>query len=103
MLYQGGIERNRFDLTNPRQLADLLNDFYAYTEPEIDNFHQAVQEFKERVPELARGLVKILTDAHKSNKKFQTAFDGFFALRRTALNPNITQTSVSFGRTSWGW
>ena len=59
VLFQGGIERNRFDLTKPQQVADLLNDFYAYTEPEIDNFHQAVDEFQSRVPELAQSLVKI--------------------------------------------
>jgi hypothetical protein len=29
----------------------------AYTEPEIDKFEQAVPEFQERVPELAKGLV----------------------------------------------
>ena len=50
VLFQGSIERNRFDLTNPQQLADLLNDFYEYTEPEIEDLHQAVAEFKTRVP-----------------------------------------------------
>ena len=28
--------RDRFDLTDPQKLADLLNDFYAYTEPDIE-------------------------------------------------------------------
>src|SRR5262249_12279000 len=74
VLFQNGRERNRIDLTNPRQLADLLNDFYAYAEPEIDNFEQAVQEFRERVPELARGLIEKIAAAHKTNKKFQAAF-----------------------------
>ncbi len=55
VLYQGGTERYRFDLTDTRQLAALLNEFYAWTEPEIENFHQAVEEFKSRVPELAAG------------------------------------------------
>lgn len=94
VLYRGGIERNRFDLTDKRQLADLLNDFYAYTAPEIGNFHQAVEEFKSRVPELAAGLVKILEAAHKSNKKFQAAFADFFTLCKETLNPNISQAAV---------
>jgi predicted helicase len=53
-----------------------------------------VAEFKERVPELATGLVKILTAAHKSNKKFQAAFDSFFTLCQTTLNPNIRREAV---------
>jgi predicted helicase len=94
VLYQNGQERNRFDLTQPRQLADLLNDFYAYAEPEIDNFQQAVNEFKERVPELAKGLVEKIADAHKTNKRFQDAFDSFFTLCRQTLNPNIGTAAV---------
>ncbi len=64
VLYQGGRERNRFDLTKPQQ----LNDFYDYTEPEIEDFHQAVAEFKERVPELAKGLVAILDRAREKEE-----------------------------------
>jgi hypothetical protein len=94
VLFQHGQERNRFDLTKPRQLADLLNDFYAYAEPEIEDFQQAVNEFKERVPELAKGLVDKIADAHKTNKKFQAAFDAFFTLCRQTLNPNIREAAV---------
>ena len=102
VLFQGGQERYRFDLTDPKQLAALLNEFYAYTEPEIDSFQQAVDEFQTQVPELAKSLLQIIATAHQSNKKFQAAFDDFFALCRTALNPNISRTAVFFGRTTRG-
>jgi hypothetical protein len=36
-------------------LAALLNQFFSYTEPDIEGFEEAVDEFKERVPDLARG------------------------------------------------
>ncbi len=94
VLYQSGIERDRFDLADPQQLARLLNEFFSYTEPEIDGFHQAVTEFQTRVPELAGRLVTIITEAHQKNKKFQQAFDGFFALCQQTLNPNISQAAV---------
>jgi len=35
VLFQGGRERRRFDLTNRQQLADLLNEFYGCTEPDV--------------------------------------------------------------------
>jgi predicted helicase len=94
VLYQGGRERARFDLTNPQKLADLLNDFYAYAEPDIEGFDQAVQEFKERVPELAQGLDAKIKLAHKENARFQSAFDGFFTMCQTALNPNLSRNAV---------
>jgi predicted helicase len=94
VLYQGGRERARFDLTNPQKLADLLNDFYAYTEPDIEGFDQAVQEFKERVPELAQGLDAKIKLVHKENPRFQSAFDAFFTMCQTALNPNLSRNAV---------
>ena len=49
-----------------------------------------------------QSLLRIISTAHQSNKKFQAAFDDFFALCRTALNPNISRTAVFFGRTTRG-
>jgi len=75
-------------------MPDLLNQFYDYTQPEHDDFHEAVAEFKERVPDLARGLAGKIEAAHKDNAKFQTAFNDFFALCQSALNPNIRRAAV---------
>jgi predicted helicase len=80
----------------------LLNDFFAYTEPEIDSFEQAVEEFKERVPELAKGLVDKIADAHKTNKKFQAAVDEMLVqhllterlIRTVFNNPEFTRRNV---------
>ncbi|MFL5343132.1 MAG: hypothetical protein ACJ8F7_23620 [Gemmataceae bacterium] len=94
VLYQNGAERTRYDLTDPQKLADLLNDFYGHVEPEHEDFEQAVQDFKERVPDLARGLAAKIKTAHGDNKKFQAAFDDFFTLCQQTLNPNISQAAV---------
>jgi predicted helicase len=83
-----------YTLGNPKELAALLNQFFSYTEPDIEGFEEAVDEFKERVPDLARGLVEKIQQAHKDNAGFQTAFEKFFELCRTALNPNIRVEAV---------
>jgi predicted helicase len=83
-----------FNLGNPKELAALLNQFFSYTEPDIEGFEEAVDEFKESVPELARGLVEKIQQAHKDNPRFQPAFEKFFDLCRTALNPNIRVEAV---------
>ena len=43
-LSPNGQERNRFDLTKPQHIVDLLNDFFAHVDPEYDRFDQAVQD-----------------------------------------------------------
>src|SRR5262249_3458636 len=94
VLFQGKRETFKADLTQPQQLADLLNQFHASTEPEHESFEAAVAEFKDRVPDLARGLADKIKAAHKDNARFQAAFDEFFRVCQTALNPNISLDAV---------
>ena len=47
------------DLTRPRQAGRAARRSSSrYVEPEIEEFEQAVDEFKERVPDLAEGLAE---------------------------------------------
>jgi predicted helicase len=90
VLYQNKKRAYEYDLQNPKAVSDLLIQFFTYTEPEIATFEVAVQEFKERVPELARALLTIIEREYKLNKKFITAFDAFAELCRQALDPKIS-------------
>ena len=83
----------RTDLTQPQNLADLLNHFYAYTEPEHEDFEQAVEEFKDRVPDLARGLADKINTAHQGNAKFQAP--------STAFSPSARPPSTRTYRLPW--
>ena len=93
-LYQNGERAMIVDLTDARKLADLLNAFFAYTEPAHENFGKAIDEFKERVPDLALGLVEKIKAAHTDNPKFIAAFDAFYELCCNSLNPNLSQAAV---------
>ncbi len=94
VLYQGKREVLRVDLDKPQNVADLLNLFFDYTEPAIEDFDKAVEEFKEQIPNLAHGLADKIKTAHRDNAKFQAAFASFFTLCQTALNPNISEAAV---------
>lgn len=94
VLYQHGQRVLTVDMKDPAQLADLVTTFFQYIEPEIEEFEHAVDEFKERVPDLAQGLSKKIEQSHKANKEFQRAFADFFELCKTSLNPNISQAAV---------
>ena len=94
VLYQNKQEVFRAHLGDPHELAKLLNQFFAYTEPDIQGFEEAVDEFKERVPELAAGLAQKIREAHHDNARFIQAFADFFKLCQAALNPNIRVEAV---------
>jgi len=94
VLLQNKNEVMRIDLRDREQLARLLDTFFNYVEPQIESFEKAVDEFKERVPDIAKHLKSKIEEAHGSNKKFKEAFATFLEVCRNALNPNITQAAV---------
>ena len=94
VLYQHGQRILTADMSDPAKLAELITEFFRYVEPEIEEFEHAVDEFKERVPDLAEGLAKKIEQAHRTNPAFKQAFADFFELCQTSLNPNIAQAAV---------
>src|SRR5947209_4925638 len=95
ILFQNKKRAFEFNLHNPNEVSDLLSQFFTYTEPDIASFEVAVQEFKERVPELARALLSIIEKEYKLNKKFIAAFDTFAELCRQSLDPKITTDVIN--------
>ncbi len=95
VLYQSKKRAYEYDLQNPKAVSDLLTQFFTYTEPDIATFEEAVQEFKERVPELARALLAIIEREYKLNKKFIAAFDAFTELCRQSLDPKISAEVIN--------
>ena len=93
-LYQNGHVAMQVDLTKQEQLSNLLITFFSYTEPAHEDFSTAVDDFKQRVPDLARGLVQIIQAAHTTNARFRQAFASFFELCRDSLNPNVSEAAV---------
>jgi hypothetical protein len=94
ILYQNQSEVYRASLADPSQLADLLAQFFSYTEPDIHRFEEAVEAFKLRVPELAAGLAAKIGQAHQDNKRFISAYDAFFSICTSAIDPNISRSTV---------
>jgi predicted helicase len=88
--------RQVFDeyVTQPERLIEGLTIFFAYQPPAYEQFEQAVEEFKLRVPELAEGLLQLIEKERKSNQRFIQAFDGFSNLCRQTINPNISTQAV---------
>jgi predicted helicase len=94
VLFQHGAEVFRIELSNIDRLETLLHEFFSYREPEIAEFEHAVQEFKERVPDLAAGLKRKIDQSHATNQAFKRSFASFLELCRGSINPNISSDVV---------
>lgn len=94
VLYQHGAEVLRVNMKDAAALETLLRHFFAYVEPAIEVFEQAVREFKERVPDLAVGLKKKLEMSHQTNVAFRRAFAEFFDVCKSSLNPALSVDAV---------
>src|SRR5579859_7266395 len=84
-----------FKLEDPNDVVDLLDRFLTYVEPDIENFEQAVDEFKERIPEHAQALIDLVEEEHKRNQKFRVAFSSFAQLCRDSIDPQMDDVAIN--------
>ncbi len=94
VLYQNSKPVLDADLTQQKELTEVLDSFFHYAEPDIETFEHAVQDFKESIPDLAQGLMQRITEEHAKNKPFKDAFNTFLALCRSSLDPNMSSATV---------
>jgi predicted helicase len=95
IIYQHGVRQGlNEDITDPKNLSDLLTHFFSYREPDHEEWDSAVAEFKERIPELAESAKKLIDAEHKTNRAFRDSFHGFYELCRQSVNPNLSEESV---------
>ena len=95
ILFQNGVRQGlNEDITEPNNLIDLLKEFFAYREPQHQEWETAVAEFTPRIPEIAEGVKKLIDAERKRNKPFVAAFEAFVMLCRQAINPNLSEDAV---------
>ncbi len=94
VLYQAGARVADEDISKADYLAQLVNHFFDYKAPHIEEWEQAVSEFSERIPELAAAVKKIIDDERKHSPAFVHSFEDFYALCRQAINPNLSEEAV---------
>ncbi|WP_110515534.1 type ISP restriction/modification enzyme [Herpetosiphon llansteffanensis] len=83
------------DISQPEALIDALLLFFNYQPPQYLQWDHAVVEFRERVPELAQGVLRLIErEINEKNQRFIAALDRFMALVREAINPNISISAV---------
>ena len=85
LLFQNGQPALDADFADPKHLVQVVNQFFAYTQPIHQKWDEAVADFQQQVPDLGRGLKQIIDAERKVNPAFVAAFADFAALCRASL------------------
>jgi predicted helicase len=94
VLYQNGERFYEADLTSPEKLVQVLKLFFEFAPPAMADWEKAVEEFRDKVPQIGVSLKALIEKERRTNQQFITAFEGFCALCRGSLNPNISVEAV---------
>lgn len=94
VLFQQGAKQFDADLTKPEDLVHILTLFIEYSPAVIVEWGNAIEEFREKVPQLGRSLKELIEGERQTNPEFVAAFEGFLSLCRGSLNPNLSVEAV---------
>ncbi len=94
ILYQGGTRIFDENISRAEALVSVVNQFFTYKAPRIDEWLKAVNEFSDRVPELSQQVENLIKEERRRNPSFLRAFQDFYELCRQAINPNLTEEAV---------
>ena len=94
VLIQNKQEVMRCGVEDVAQLQALLERFFGYERPEIEEFHKAIEQFKKDMPAVLEALRDMIEHAEKDNDKFRKAALSFLKHAQETINPNVTPADV---------
>jgi len=94
LLFQDGRIAFHGPITDPQKLVDVLRLFFEWRQPDHDSWDRAVSDFSERIPDIARGAMKLIEDERKKKGAFVERFAAFAELCRESINPDLKDEAV---------
>ena len=94
VLFQHGTEVAREDMQDEQALHKILTQFLQYERPEVKDFRNAIEKFKEDIPKVTTAIREIIEAQDKTNKELHEAKKRFLDIARASINPDITGDDV---------
>ena len=94
VLFQDQREAMRVDMTDAAALDELVRQFLNYELPEIREFRQARQQFKDDLPAVLANLRETIVDAEARNPGYQEAAEIFLDLCHRSISTAVTNDNV---------
>jgi len=94
ILIQNGIRIKEASMNDAAVLDELLSMFVEYERPEVRDFREAIEKFKEDIPTVVNTLREMIEHEEKTNKKFKASADNFLTICHESINPAMTMADV---------
>ena len=94
VLFQDQREEMRVDMTDAAALDELVRQFLNYELPEIQEFRQARQQFRDDLPAVLANLQETIVDAEAGNRRYQEAAEIFLDLCHRSISTAVTNDNV---------
>jgi predicted helicase len=94
ILYQSHEVALDTDITEPKNLIEVLQRLFLYSGATFSDWYDAVNKFSDRIPALAAKLKELVEEQHKTNTAFKEAFAGFYQTCLASINPDLSQAAV---------
>ncbi len=93
-LIQEGQEVMKGYMNDADFLDRLLTTFVEYERLEIKDFHNAIEKFKEDIPDIVEALRSMISDEAEANPQFKKAREEFWEMCKNSINPEITSFDI---------
>lgn len=90
ILLQQGQEVIRCKVLEIKPFQRLLDLFFDYELPEVQNFRLARDKFLQELPQVAQALTQLLQQAHANNKDFHQQAEQFLQLCQRSIGDQVT-------------
>jgi predicted helicase len=94
VLFQHGEEIMRRNMQDEEQLHGILTKFLSYERPEVHDFREAIEHFKQDIPKVTVAIRDIIDAQQTTNAELQKAQEGFLAMAKVSINPDINADDV---------
>ena len=94
VLIQNREEAMRADMSRPGELHRLIRRFLDYELPEIEEFRQAQEQFKNDLPSVIGSLREAVEQAESENAEYQLAAADFLDLCHRSIGPEVSEADV---------
>jgi predicted helicase len=94
VLIQQGNEVMRIAMSDAEALDRIIKAFISYERPEVENFHKAIELFKQDIPKVTDTIRGIILAEEKTNTKFKEAEAKYWELCKESINPEISLEDI---------
>ncbi len=94
LLFQDGRIAFNDSIEEPEKLVEVLRLFFEWRQPDHESWDRAVSEFADRIPDIAKGAMKLIDEERRKKGEFVERFAAFADLCRESINPDLKDEAV---------